>query len=160
MKTIVNLLKGIFVLLIIQTLIQLFTFMRIDKTVTTSTENSGEKGVPAIRAIPNLPKTTIFFDSIFHDFGIIPETKKVHARFKFTNTGKEPLVIIAASGSCGCTVPIRPKEPIEPGKSNSIEVAFDPNGKSGEQTKMITITTNSEQTTTILTIKAIVEKSR
>lgn len=158
MKTISNLLKGIFVLLCIQTVILLFTFIRIDKSINAFMGNNSY-GTPAVKSIPDLPKTTIFFDSIFHDFGVIRDNKKVYTRFKFTNTGKEPLIILSANGSCGCTVPTWPKEPIEPGKSKTIEVAFDPNGKLGENSKIITITSNSEPSTTILTIKATIVKS-
>jgi hypothetical protein len=67
-------------------------------------------------------------------------------------------MILSAEGSCGCTVPSWPKEPIAPGKTNTIEISFDPGGKSGEQSKIITITSNSEPSTTILTIKATIVK--
>lgn len=159
MKTITTLLKSILVMLIILTVIQLCTFIRLDNSMMKLTENNIDQGVQPLKSIPDLPKTSISFDSNFHDFGVIPDSKKVYTQFVFTNTGKEPLMILAAEGSCGCTVPSWPKEPIAPGKSSIIEISFDPNGKSGEQTKIVTITSNSEPTTTILTIKATVVKS-
>jgi hypothetical protein len=115
--------------------------------------------VPAIKSIPNLPKTTLKFDSLIHNFGVITDDKKQYHAFEFTNTGKEPLMILGAEGSCGCTVPSWPRDPIAPGKSEKIEVSFDPNGKSGEQSKIVTVTSNTEPTTSILTITATIIKS-
>lgn len=115
--------------------------------------------VPAINKIPDLPKTSIHFDSTIHQFGIIKDDKKQYHAFEFTNTGKEPLMILGAEGSCGCTVPSWPRDPIAPGKSAKIEVSFDPTGKSGEQSKIVSVTSNTEPTTTILTISATIIKS-
>ena len=63
--------------------------------------------------------------------------------FEFTNTGDAPLIIKNAKSSCGCTVPEWPKEPIAPGKSGEIKVVFDSNGKSGAQSKRVTIVSNT-----------------
>ena len=62
--------------------------------------------------------------------------------FKFTNTGSAPLTILAAKGSCGCTVPTYPKEPIMPGESANIKVKYDTN-RVGAFTKYVTLTTNA-----------------
>ena len=51
------------------------------------------------------------------NFGTIMQGDQVKHDFEFTNTGKEPLIIANAAGSCGCTVPEWPKEPIAPGAS-------------------------------------------
>jgi len=110
------------------------------------------------KSMPDLPVTAVFFKKQAHDFGIIPDNQKVYTQFEFTNAGKEPLVIIGAEGSCGCTVPTWPKQSIAPGKTGSIEVAFDPNGKSGEQSKLVTITANTSPRTTVLTVKANIIK--
>ena len=64
--------------------------------------------------------------------------------FKFTNTGTGDLVIVNAVGSCGCTVPEYPKEPVAPGKSGVMKVTFNSAGKSGMQQKTVTITTNTK----------------
>ncbi|HRN42636.1 MAG TPA: DUF1573 domain-containing protein, partial [Vicingus sp.] len=71
-----------------------------------------------------------------------------------TNTGSEPLIIENASGSCGCTVPTFPKEPIAPGKTGEIEVVYSPGTQQGAQTKTVTITANTEPITTTLNITA------
>ena len=104
--------------------------------------------------IAELPVMT--FTAAHHDFGIINEGDVVEHTFTFTNTGKAPLVIISAKGSCGCTVPKWPKEPIAPGDSGSLLVSFNSNGKPNMQNKNITITANTETGKETLTIKAMV----
>ncbi|MBK8563908.1 MAG: DUF1573 domain-containing protein [Saprospiraceae bacterium] len=72
--------------------------------------------------------------------------------FKFTNTGNEPLIISNAKGSCGCTVPSYPKDPILPGKTANIEVRYDI-ARLGPFQKSVTITTNEANPTHTLQIK-------
>ena len=76
--------------------------------------------------------------------------------FKFTNTGSEPLLLDKCKGSCGCTVPQCPKEPIAPGAAGEIEVKFNSKGKKNNQTKTVTINANTDPGQTILKIKAFV----
>lgn len=103
-------------------------------------------------------KTTWKFDKDTHDFGKIKQGDDVEYNFKFTNTGKEPLIIENAQGSCGCTVPSYPKEPVPPGGTGEIHVKFNSAGKSGAQQKTVTLTANTDPSvTTLLTIKADVE---
>lgn len=92
------------------------------------------------------------FDEEKHDFGKISEGEKVSYSFKFKNTGNANLIISAASGSCGCTVPEWPKEPIAPGKEGAINVIFDSEGKAGTQQKTVTLTANTIPNTHVLTI--------
>ncbi len=126
---------------------------------TIAIGHSAMDGQPSLRSIPDLPKTNIAFVQTAHDFGVIKDDKKQYATFDFVNKGKEPLLILSAEGSCGCTVPTWPREPVAPGKTGKIEVSFDPNGKTGEHTKIVTITSNTDPQTTILTIKATIVKS-
>ena len=100
------------------------------------------------------PPTTLKFDRMEHDFGKVEENTKNTTMFTFTNTGNEPLVIENAKGSCGCTVPKWPKEPIAPGASAEMEVTFDSGKKKGPQNKKVTGTANTVPKTTQLTIKA------
>ena len=96
---------------------------------------------------------TLFFEEEEHDFGRITQGEKVSYAFKFKNTGKSNLLIASAAGSCGCTVPEYPKEPILPGQEAKINVVFSSEGKSGIQEKTITIVTNCEPSTKIIKIK-------
>jgi hypothetical protein len=59
-----------------------------------------------------------------HDFGKIKQGVPVTTYFEITNTGDKPLVIENAWGSCGCTTPEVPKEPIAPGASTKLKVAY------------------------------------
>lgn len=89
-----------------------------------------------------------------HNFGKIKQGEKVKTVFTFVNTGKGPLIISDAKGSCGCTVPRFPNEPIAPGGKGEIEVEFDSAGKTGVQSKTVSITANTVPNTKILTITA------
>ena len=106
--------------------------------------------------VPSGPTTTMVFDSYEHDFGTMDEGDAVTHVFSFTNTGSEPLILDKCKGSCGCTVPQCPKEPIAPGASGEIEVKFNSKGKKNNQTKTVTINANTDPGQTILKIKAFV----
>lgn len=96
------------------------------------------------------------FEELAHDFGTIKEGEVVQHIFKFKNTGKAPLVITSATGTCGCTVPLWPKEPIMPGKNGDIKVSFDSAGKSGTEEKEIYIIANTIPNKTTLRISSMV----
>lgn len=100
----------------------------------------------------NLPEIT--FTEETHDFGRITQGEKVSYSFTFKNTGNSNLIISSAQGSCGCTVADPPKEPIAPGKEGQIGVVFNSDGKSGKIDKKVTVLTNCEPNTRILTIVA------
>jgi len=102
----------------------------------------------------NIPLAAIDFKERVFDFGTFQEGKVVNHTFTFTNTGNSPLIIQNASASCGCTVPVWPKEPIAPGGSGVIKVEFDSKGKLGVNNKTVTITANTDPNPTILTIKS------
>lgn len=99
----------------------------------------------------DLPEMT-FEEEVF-DFGMLTQGETVSHDFTFTNTGKTNLVISGASGSCGCTVPKWPKEPIAPGSKQKINVVFNSEGKRGQQEKTVTIVTNCEPATRVIRIK-------
>lgn len=103
---------------------------------------------------PAAPTTVMTFAEYEHDFGNMNEGDVVTHVFEFTNTGSEPLVISKCKGSCGCTVPVWPKEPIAPGATGNIEVKFNSKGKKNAQTKRVTIDANTDPAQTMLTIKA------
>jgi hypothetical protein len=89
-----------------------------------------------------------------HDFGTINEGDIVETIFTFKNTGKTELIITKAVGSCGCTIPEWPQEPISVGGSGEIKVKFNSNGKPNNQRKTITLTTNTAQGKEVVVIKA------
>ena len=81
------------------------------------------------------------FESKTVDYGTIQRHGEPLRTLSFTNVGEEPLIIKNAKGSCGCTVPTWPKEPIMPGESSVIEVRYATN-RVGKINKTIKITTN------------------
>jgi hypothetical protein len=105
-------------------------------------------------ANPNAPEIT--FENELHDYGTIKQGADGGCEFKFKNTGKEPLIISNAKGSCGCTVPTYPKEPIMKGQTGIIKVHYDTK-RVGAFTKTVTITSNAKTDTKVLTIKGLVE---
>lgn len=86
----------------------------------------------------------ISWDKATHDFGEIIQGEKVEHTFHFTNTGNKELVITNVEVTCGCTTPKGwPRDPIAPGNSGELTIAFNSTGKIGKQNKVITITSNS-----------------
>ena len=83
------------------------------------------------------------FEIEAHDFGKIKQGDKVTYEYKYTNTGKSPLIIKEAYATCGCTTPEVSKEPIQPGQASTVKVTFNSAGKSGLQDKLITVVANT-----------------
>lgn len=98
--------------------------------------------------------TNVQFETEEHDFGTVKQHSENDYVFRFTNTGQEPLLIENAQGSCGCTVPDYPKEPIMPGDEGVIKVKYSPGTQIGAQTKTVAITSNTEPRVRNLYIKA------
>lgn len=97
------------------------------------------------------------FENETIDYGTIEQGSDPYRMFSFVNEGTEPLIISNARGSCGCTVPTYPKEPIMPGETAEVKVRYDTN-RVGPFTKRVTLTTNEGENTRVLTIKGLVEK--
>lgn len=93
------------------------------------------------------------FEEEVKDFGQITQGESVKTVFKFRNVGKSNLIISSAQGSCGCTVPQWPKEPIKPGEKGEIEVVFNSEGKSGLQNKTVTLVANTIPNTMVIALK-------
>lgn len=89
---------------------------------------------PASKAILTLESDVV-------DYGTIDQGGEPLRVAKFKNTGTEPLIISGAKGSCGCTVPNWPKEPIMPGETSQIEVRYDTK-RVGAINKTITVNSN------------------
>lgn len=102
---------------------------------------------------------TMDFIDTSHSFGKMYEGESASYDFTFKNNGPSPLLISNAAGSCGCTVPDYPHEPIAPGATATINVKFNSAGKVGLQNKSVNIFTNSNKGTHTLNIDAeVVEK--
>ncbi|MEZ4825595.1 MAG: DUF1573 domain-containing protein [Bacteroidia bacterium] len=101
----------------------------------------------------------IQFELTEYDGGSVIDGEKVIYAYKFQNTGKDDLVIESVKASCGCTA-TAPKDMVIPGGGTSEIVAtFDSRGRSGPQTKTITVRSNDPDTpTVVLRLKVEVEK--
>ena len=89
------------------------------------------------------------------DYGEISKGSDPLRSVEFTNTGNAPLIIKHAKGSCGCTVPNWPKEPILPGETSQIEIRYDTK-RVGPIRKTVRITTNEGDQPHILQIKGLI----
>ena len=126
-----------------------------DKASQAVSPTSPATSAPAVQENPNAGEFK--FDVETYDFGTIKQGESVTYDFNFSNTGKEPLIISEAHGSCGCTVPVWPKEPLKKGDKGQIKVTFNSAGKQGMQDKTITITSNASDSPKVLHIKGTVE---
>lgn len=118
------------------------------KKTTTKTEAKVSKA----DTTPKVEGAGMLFESETIDYGTIPHGADGKREFVFVNNGNKPLIISAATGSCGCTVPSSPKEPIPPGGRGVIGVKYDTN-RTGAFQKTVTVTSNANEPSKTLTIK-------
>lgn len=97
----------------------------------------------------------IAFDKTVHDYGTVFQGGDGTCEFKFTNTGKEPLILSKPMSSCGCTIPTWPQEPILPGKTEVIKVTYNTQNI-GPINKTVTVNSNAKTSRVILQIKGTV----
>ena len=109
------------------------------------------------KAVENQNAPEIEFDKTVHDYGTVPYQGDGKCEFKFTNTGKEPLILTNVRSSCGCTVPKWPREPILPGQSDVIKVEYKTN-RIGKINKTITVQSNAKTSSLVLRIQGQVLK--
>lgn len=100
----------------------------------------------------------IVFNEQTIDYGVIEQHSDGAREFKFTNNGNKILLISNVVGSCGCTVPSKPKEPIMPGESSVIGVKY-ATDRLGVFSKTVTVTSNVSGDPIVLTIKGNVVES-
>tara|TARA_B100001758_G_C18366198_1_gene588619 strand:- start:1084 stop:1536 length:453 start_codon:yes stop_codon:yes gene_type:complete len=99
-----------------------------------------------------VPMPKIHMEEDSYDFGDIIQGELVAHEFVVRNIGDDKLLINSAKGSCGCTVPVWPKEPILPGEEGTIKVTFNSAGREGIQRKTVTLLTNVIPNTKVITI--------
>ena len=88
------------------------------------------------------------------DYGTVEKGADGVRVFEFTNTGDAPLIISKVKSTCGCTVPNYPKVPIAPGASSYIDVTFDSKGRTGKQSKAVTLTANTNPNRKVIRINS------
>ena len=132
------------------------TALILTGTYSIQAQESKPATSTANTAVNDADAPVMSFETDMHDFGTIKFAGNGTCEFKFTNTGKTPLIISNAKGSCGCTVPDWPKEPIKPGQTSAIKATYDTK-RVGAFTKTVTVTSNAKEASKILTIKGSVE---
>jgi len=133
--------------LILTSSVVLFTLFTVNAQTTTTAPTQTPDN-------PNAAEIT--FDNLVHDYGTLQKGADGKCEFKFTNTGKEPLILSDVKTSCGCTVPSWPKEPILPGKSGIINVNYTKTNVVGTISKQITVFSNAKNGNVVLSIKGSV----
>ena len=119
---------------------------------------SEEHAKPVAAPGPVDPKAGKFqFKEEMHDFKTVPEGPLAECDFEFKNVGKKPIIIAEAHGSCGCTVPSWPKDPILPKHKGVIHVTYNTTGRVGMINKDVIITSNAQQSTMKLHLTGIVK---
>jgi hypothetical protein len=106
-----------------------------EKKVKASTEVKAYK--------PEITGAGMKFETETVDYGTIQQNADGKREFVFVNNGDKPLIITNATGSCGCTVPSFPKEPILPGQKAVIGVKY-ATDRVGAISKTVTVTSNAE----------------
>jgi hypothetical protein len=124
---------------------RLFLYLLAGNLFTVAcNSNSGKPAETAAATTADTKGTAAMtFEKMVHSFGEVKQGEVVEYSFKFTNTGDKDLIITDAHSTCGCTVPDWPKEPIRPGKSSYMKVAFNSAGKEGFTEKELTIVANT-----------------
>ncbi len=112
---------------------------------------------PAVAPAPDPDAGEFKFKEETHDYGEVPEGPLAETDFEFKNVGKKPIIISEAHGSCGCTVPNWPKDPILPGKKGVIHVSYNTQGRQGPIMKDVTINSNAKQSPMVLHIRGNVK---
>lgn len=108
----------------------------------------------AIGTVSAQKKAVIVADTTVYDFGEIKEEGGiVSCVFKINNAGEAPLVITRVITPCGCTTTEWTKEPIAPGESGEIKVSYNPAGRPGPFTKILSIYSNGKNGSYALTIR-------
>tara|TARA_R110000868_G_scaffold298171_1_gene558412 strand:- start:215 stop:658 length:444 start_codon:yes stop_codon:yes gene_type:complete len=123
---------------------------------SSNAQETAKKSKPTAAKTVKVDGAGMVFVSETIDYGTIAHNSNGKREFVFTNNGTKPLIITNTQGSCGCTVPTSPKEPIAPGGKGVIGVQY-ATDRVGAFTKTVTVTSNAEgQATKILTIKGVV----
>lgn len=125
--------------------------------VTTSKAQETTKKIKATATkMAKVNGAGMVFENETIDYGTIAHNADGKREFVFTNNGNKPLIITNAVGSCGCTVPSTPKEPIAPGAKGVIGVKY-ATDRVGAFTKTVTVSSNAAgQPSKTLTIKGTV----
>jgi hypothetical protein len=92
------------------------------------------------------------------NFGFVKKGEQVKLTYELFNAGNQPLLITDAKAECSCTKVTWPKEPIFPGKSNSIEILFDTSPTYDRQDRVVEVFSNDIKSPQKIRFKGVVLK--
>ncbi|NQY29992.1 MAG: DUF1573 domain-containing protein [Flavobacteriaceae bacterium] len=117
---------------------KLITFVFAIALFTGATVNAQETAKKG-----ELKGAQIEFDKEVIDYGEVEYASNGEREFIIKNIGDAPLVITRTKGSCGCTVPTKPSQPILPGETGIMKVKYDTKRANQAFSKSITVTSNA-----------------
>ncbi len=130
------------------------TQLEVNKHILTESKPSSKLTSADKLFVQEDAATDIAFIQTSYEFGNIAEGDIVEHMFAFTNTGDSPLIILDAETTCGCTIPVKPENPVLPGETGEIQVRFNSHGRFGIVRKAVNISANTSPAITQLFIKA------
>jgi hypothetical protein len=137
-------------------LLAMLTILGTTVSNAQETSKKAKKATTTTKSLPKVEGAGMVFENETIDYGTVAHNADGNRQFVFINNGNKPLIITNTQGSCGCTVPTTPKEPIAPGAKGVIGVKY-ATDRVGPFTKTVTVTSNAEgQPTKTLTIKGTV----
>ena len=99
------------------------------------------------------------FDATVHDFGTIKAgSGPVSCSFTVTNVGEEPLTILSAVSSCGCTAVKWTRETLAPGEKGSVEATFKNDEGPHSFDKTVTVYLSDIKKPVVLHLRGVVGK--
>ncbi len=108
---------------------------------STDAVSNGKTAIDSAQSVTGGPD--IVFESEVFNFGKVKQGEEINHVFKFKNTGDQPL-IVEAKGSCGCTVPEVPKEPVAPGAVGELGVKVNTSNKRGQTSVTVYVSSNAK----------------
>jgi hypothetical protein len=105
----------------------------------------------------SVKKTKLSFSITKYDFGNLQKNQNAKFYFKYTNLGRNPLLLEKINTTCGCTVANWSKEELRVNEKDSLLISYD-TSKPGYFTKEIMVYSNSETSPDHIFIKGIVLK--
>ena len=124
----------------------------VGSTVTAQNQTKGKSAEHAQEAGSKANAGVLSFETEEIDYGTIAFDADGVRVFKFTNTGKDPIVITQVKTSCGCTSPTYSKDPVLAGQTGEIQVKYATN-RVGKFTKTVTIISNASEPNKVIKIK-------
>lgn len=122
--------------------IALFVFIALFAINAQAQKKANKSAVKQATTVAPISKDpSIFLSTDVVDYGEVKKGAEGTRELEVTNKGSQPLLLTSCNGSCGCTVPTCPREPIMPGKSAKISIKYDTN-RPGPINKQVTVLSN------------------